>query len=480
MKRVSKPVFFIVLAIILAFTGVVFFGIHTYYGDFTTPIIRGMGDIRWGIDIRGGVDVTFTSPEGYKATPEELDAAKSIVETRLVGKNITDYELFVDYNSDKIIVRFPWQADDEDFDPEEAVKEIGATALLTFREGKDGSWADGGTYEDLPLIITGSDVEKAEAQYTLKNANSKDYEYVVSLSLKDSGKEKFAEATKKLKASGGYISTYMDDECISAATVSAEITDGQAMISGNFTLEEVQKLANQINGGALPFKLETSSFSTISPTLGEGARDAMGIAGIVAFILIAIFMIAFYRLPGVVAIIALIGQVAGTFCAITGFFPFASSFTLTIPGIAGIILAVGMGVDANVITGERIKEEIQSGKTIDGAISTGFKRAFTAIFDGNITMIIVAIILMGAFGTPDSLASMILKPVFFMFGASTEGTIYSFGYTLMVGVILNFVFGIFAARLMTSSLSRFKMFRNPAFYGGKSNKKKAAEKGGAL
>ena len=128
----------------------------------------------------------------------------------------------------------------------------------------------------------------------------------------------------------------------------------------------------------------------------------MAIAGVIAFVLIMIFMISLYRLPGVVAVIGLIGQVAGTFCAITGFFPFSNSFTLTIPGIAGIILAVGMGVDANVITGERIKEEINSGKTIDTAIATGYKRAFSAVFDGNITMIIVAIILMGAFGTPDS------------------------------------------------------------------------------
>lgn len=456
LKRVAKPVFFIVLAVILAFTGIVFFGVHTQYGDFTTTIIRGVSDIRWGIDIRGGVDVTFTSPADYDATNEEVDAAKSIVETRLVANNITDYEVYVDYNSDKIIVRFPWQAEDDSFDPEAAVKELGATALLTFREGSEKSLSDGKTYEDLPLIISGSDVEKASAVYQLKSGNSKEYEYMVSLKLKDSGKEKFAEATKKLASSKGYISTYMDDKCISTATVKEEIS-----------------------GGALPFKLETSSFSTISPTLGTGARDAMAIAGVIAFALIMIFMISLYRLPGVVAVIGLIGQVAGTFCAITGFFPFSNSFTLTIPGIAGIILAVGMGVDANVITGERIKEEINSGKTIDTAIATGYKRAFSAVFDGNITMIIVAIILMGAFGTPDSLASTILKPVFFMFGASTEGTIYSFGYTLMVGVILNFLFGILATRLMTMSLSRFKIFRNPALYGGKSAKKRAAEKAAA-
>lgn len=455
------------------------FGVHTQYGDFTTTIIRGVSDIRWGIDIRGGVDVTFTSPADYDATNEEVDAAKSIVETRLVANNITDYEVYVDYNSDKIIVRFPWQAEDDSFDPEAAVKELGATALLTFREGSEKSLSDGQTYEDLPLIISGSDVEKASAVYQLKSGNSKEYEYMVSLKLKDSGKEKFAEATKKLASSKGYISTYMDDKCISTATVKEEISGGEATISGNFTADEAKALADQINGGALPFKLETSSFSTISPTLGTGARDAMAIAGVIAFVLIMIFMISLYRLPGVVAVIGLIGQVAGTFCAITGFFPFSNSFTLTIPGIAGIILAVGMGVDANVITGERIKEEINSGKTIDTAIATGYKRAFSAVFDGNITMIIVAIILMGAFGTPDSLASTILKPVFFMFGASTEGTIYSFGYTLMVGVILNFLFGILATRLMTMSLSRFKIFRNPALYGGKSAKKRAAEKAAA-
>ncbi len=475
MKRVAKPVFFIVLILILAFAGLVFAGIHIPYGDFSDTVVRGVGDIRWGIDIRGGVDVTFTSPDDYDATNEELDAARSIIETRMVAKNITDYELFLDYNSDKIIVRFPWQAEDDSFDPEEAVNELGATALLTFREGNASTLTDDESYEDLPLIISGRDVEKAEPVYQRVNGSDSQYEYMVSLKLKDSGKEAFSEATERLLENKGYISTFMDDECISVAGVSAHIDNGEAVITGDFDVEEVQKLANQINGGALPFELKTSNFRTISPTLGTGARDAMALAGVIAFALIAIFMIAFYRLPGVIAVIALIGQAAGTFCAITGFFPFSNSFTLTIPGIAGIILAVGMGVDANVITGERIKEEINSGKTIDLAIYTGYKRAFSAIFDGNITMVIVAIILMGAFGTPDSLASIILTPIFFMFGASTEGTIYSFGYTLMVGVILNFLFGILAARLMTMSISRFKAFRNPVLYGGK-----RAKKGGAV
>jgi protein-export membrane protein SecD len=193
----------------------------------------------------------------------------------------------------------------------------------------------------------------------------------------------------------------------------------------------------------------------------------MLLSGMIAFILVAIFMIAYYRLPGFVAVIALIGQVGGTIAALTGFFPDLNSFTLTVPGIAGIILAIGMGVDANVITSERIKEEINIGKSIDGSIQSGYANAFSAILDGNVTTIIVALILMGTFGASDSFLTTLFKPLYFMFGASTEGTIYSFGYTLVVGVILNLFFGTFVSKIMLKSLSRFKIFRNPKFYGGK-------------
>ena len=148
-----------------------------------------------------------------------------------------------------------------------------------------------------------------------------------------------------------------------------------------------------------------------------------------------------------------------------------ASSTLTIPGIAGIILTVGMGVDANIITGERIKEEIRSGKSLDSALRSGYKRAFSSILDGNVTSIIVAIILMAAFGTPDSFFTKILNGLFSLFGigATTEGVIYSFGFTLLVGSLMNFVMGVFAARLMVTSLSRFKAFKNKKLYGGGSN-----------
>lgn len=468
MKQVKKPVFFIVFILIAVFTYFSIAGFSTYYGDIETVHIRGVDDIRWGIDIRGGVDVTFTpSEDAVDVTNDQMDAARSIIETRMVERNITDYEIYVDYNSRRIICRFPWQSGDDSFDPERAVKELGETAMLSFRKGYSAELTTGQTYEDLPLVLTGTDVSRAEPGY-----DSEQQQWIVALTLKDSGKEAFKEATAEAYANGGRISIWMDDLEISAPGVSAVIYDGSATISGGFeSADEAKALADKINGGALPFKLVTESFSTISPTLGTGARDAMAIAGVAAFALIAILMIAMYRLPGVMAVISLAGQVAGTFAAITGFFSFNDSFTLTIPGIAGIILAVGMGVDANVITNERIKEELRAGKTINGALNTGFKRAFSAIFDGNITMLIIAVILMGAFGTPDSWCSIILTPIFTWFGVSTAGSIYSFGYTLAVGVVLNFLFGILTTRLMTMSISGFKPFRNPALYGGVKNGK---------
>ncbi len=464
MKRVKKPVFFVVAGLIIVFALLTAIGVHTFYGDITTTWIRGLSDIRWGIDIRGGVDVTFTPPEGYEADQYQMDAARSVIETRMLNNNITDYDLYVDYSTHQIIVRFPWQSDDTDFDPEAAVKELGETAMLSFREGGSTSIGEEQTYEDLPLVLNGADVESARAYY-----NTQDKEYQIALTLKDSGVTAFSEATERLSATNGIISIWMDDDMISEPRVSAHITDGSATISGSFTAESAKALADKINGGALPFNLVTANFSTISPTLGEGARDAMAIAGLIGFAFIVVFMIVKYRLPGFVASIALLGQAAGTFAAVTGFFGFNDSFTLTIPGIAGIILALGMGVDANVITAERIKEELHAGKSVNGAIRVGYKRAFSAIFDGNITMVIVALILMGAFGTSDSICSIILSPIFIWFGASTEGTIYSFGYTLAVGVILNFLFGILLSRLMTASLADFKAFRKPVLYGGANN-----------
>ena len=462
MKRVGKPVFFVVAILIVAFLVTSLFGIHTTYGDRTDVYIKGGSDIRWGIDIRGGVEVTFTPPEDVDATETQMRAAEAVIEQRLITLNITDSEVYTDYNRDRIIVRFPWKEDEADFDPQAAIAELGETSRLTFREGNETD-AEGNpsgvTAEN--IILEGSDVEEASAYYDPSTQT-----YGVSLTLSESGTEAFAEATTRLAESSGVISIWMDNTMISYPNVNDPITNGQASITGNFTAETAQELADRINSGALPFALETANYSTIDPSLGTGALEVMILAGIVAFVLVGAFMIFMYRLPGVVAVIALMGQLALSVAAVSGYFPFVSSFTLTLPGVAGIILAIGMGVDANVITAERIREEVRSGKSIDGSIELGYQRAFAAILDGNMTVVIVAIILMGAFGPPSSIFARILNPLFFLFGSTLAGTVYSFGYTLLVGVIGNFIFGILSTKLMLKSISRFKAFRKPKLYGG--------------
>lgn len=471
MNKISKPVFFIVFAVIALFCVTTVFGVHTYYGDIETTYVHGVDDIRLGIDIQGGVDVTFEPADGADATEEQMDAALETIKYRLITLNINDSETYVDYNSSRIIVRFPWQAGEADFDPEAAVRELGEMAELTFRYGQEYAQAeDGSIVPQGEIVLTGADVAKAGVGGQ-KNDTTGGVDYVVTLELSDSGKEAFHNATSALYQENGVISIWMDNTMISAPTVNSVITDGNCTIEGNFTYESAKELADKINSGALPFSLKTSSFKTISPTMGEGALEAMVLAGLITLCFIVVYMIFFYRLQGFVASVCLAGQVAGMLAAVSGWFGFMDSATLTIPGIAGIILSVGMGVDANIITGERIREELRSGKSVNTALTSGYKRAFSAIFDGNLTGIIVAIVLMGAFGISDSWCAQLLSPLFRWFGATTEGVIYSFGYTLMTGLIMNFIMGVFASKLMTMSLAKFKCFQKKSFYGGGVNVK---------
>lgn len=275
---------------------------------------------------------------------------------------------------------------------------------MVFRKG---STADG------EEILTGEDVESAMAGYDQTEG------YVVQLDFNDSGAQKFADATTELAPDSGTISIWLDDENISTATVEAAITNGSAIIRGDFTQEEVTTLANQINSGALPFALSAESYSTISPTLGTRSLEVMVLAGVIAFVAVALIMILRYRLPGTIAVLSLLGQVAATLAVVSGYFPVFSGSTLTLPGIAGIILGIGMGVDANVITAERIREELGKKKTLDGAIANGMKMGLTPIIDGNVTIVIVAAILMGAFGPTDGFWATVFSPVFRWFGAST-------------------------------------------------------------
>ena len=456
MKRTPKWSFFIVAILIAVLSFTALFGVYTRYGDRIDTVIRGVDGIRWGIDIRGGVDVTFGPvDESIEVSATQLDGVKTIIEQRLVSKNVTDYEAYTDLANKQVIVRFPWASTTET--PEEAVKEIGQTAMLEFHIGSE-TGEDG--KPNGKLVLNGNDIESAEAGQ-ITNENNQ-LEYVVQLKLKDSGKKSFAEATKQQAANDGTISIWLDDEMISNPTVENEIANGEAIINGMESVDTAKELAALITSGALPFEIEAKSLGSISPTMGSNALFAMGIAAAIAMVLVVALMIVIYRLPGLVASIALCGQMAATIAAISGYFGVFDSFTMTLPGIAGMILSVGIGVDCNVITAESVRDELRAGKTIDSAIRSGSKNSFWAIFDGNITVLIVAAVLMGVFGSSNSLFGFF----FSWLPVSTTGSVYAFGYTLLIGVITNFIFGMWLSRVMLRSISRLKIFRKPWFYGG--------------
>ena len=450
-KGKSWPLFVVAILIVL-FSLTAILGVSYTYGDTKNVYVKGASDIRFGIDIRGGVDVTFMPADDVEATDAQMTAAKTVIEDRLVGLGITDYESYVDNNKNRIIVRFPWKNDEADFNPQTAIDEIGTTAKMVFRKGSSATGDE---------ILSGDDVASASAAYNETEG------WVVQLKFNSAGASAFATATTELAASNGTISIWLDDNNISTATVNEAITGGEAIIKGNFDQDSASTLANQINSGSLPFALSAESYSTISPSLGAKSLDVMVQAGIIAFILVALMMIFRYRLPGTIAVISLMGQVAATLAVVSGYFSVFPGSTLTLPGIAGIILGIGMGVDANVITAERIKEELAKNKTLEGAVNSGFKMGLTPIIDGNVTIVIVAAILMGAFGPTDGFWAKVFNPIFFWFGPSTAGTIYSFGFTLLTSVLLNFVFGVWATRVMIRGAVHFKPLRKAWLFGGK-------------
>ena len=450
-KGKSWPLFVVAILIVL-FSLTAIFGVSYTYGDTKNVYVKGASDIRFGIDIRGGVDVTFMPADDVEATDAQMTAAKTVIEDRLVGLGITDYESYVDNNKNRIIVRFPWKNDEADFNPQTAIDEIGTTAKMVFRKGSSATGEE---------ILSGDDVASASAAYNETEG------WVVQLKFNSAGASAFATATTELAANNGTISIWLDDNNISTATVNEAITGGEAIIKGNFDQDSASTLANQINSGSLPFALSAESYSTISPSLGAKSLDVMVQAGIIAFILVAILMIVRYRLPGTIAVISLMGQAAATLAVVSGYFTVFPGSTLTLPGIAGIILGIGMGVDANVITAERIKEELSKNKTLEGAVKSGFKMGLTPIIDGNVTIVIVAAILMGAFGPTDGFWAKVFNPIFYWFGPSTAGTIYSFGFTLLTSVLLNFVFGVWATRVMIRGAVHFKPLRKAWLFGGK-------------
>lgn len=410
----KKPVFFIILAIAILMTYTAANGLKI--GKFK---ILGAPDMRFGIDIKGGVNAVF-EPEGLKRKPtmKELEAARTVIEVRLDQNNILDRDVTIDKNNGAIIVNFPWKSNEKKFDPEKAMAELGQTAELTFKDDEGN------------VIMKGEHVSKATPEVDQSTGK-----YVVSLTFDEEGTKLFGDATKKLV--GKNINIFMDKENIQTARVIEAITEGNGQIEGMKDYAEAKDLADKINSGALPFSMITKNHSTISPTLGSGALSVMVQAGLIAFIIICCLLIVYYRVPGFVACISLLIQISGSMLFLS-----IPQITLTLQGVAGIILSIGLGVDANVIVSERINEEIRSGKSVHSAIMAGFKNAFSSVFDGNITVLIVSVVMM-------------------LLGS---GSLKSFAWTLLAGIIFNFVAGVTASRLMIWSLSEFKALNKPSLY----------------
>lgn len=432
-KRIMK--FYISVLVILAICVVAFTGI----GPESTRIIKGVNDIRTGIDIRGGISAILQPeyPEGAEGRDidADLSVSKDIIEKRLDAKGIYDKSINIDHTNKRLVIDIPWAANETEFDPRESIKELGSTGKLTFQEV---DYDNGESYK-LPeeiepsgrIVISGEDVKNAQAVYA-------EGKHMIILELKQSGVEAFSKATRE--NIGKQIAIFIDDNCISAPVVDEPITSGEATISGSFTFEAAKDLADKIRFGALPAKLVPVKVDAISAQLGQGALEVAIKAGIISFILVCLYMILYYRLPGLISVIALSGLVALQILVLSNF-----NISVTLPGIGGIILSIGMSIDGNVVIFERIKEELRGGKTLRSSIDAGFKRAFVAILDSNVTTIITAVIL-------------------YALGSSS---VKGFGITLFFGTLFSFFSAITASKMMLQGVSAFSFARKKWLFGVK-------------
>ena len=381
-----------------------------------------------GLDLQGGVMVRLEAPEG--TSMEDMEAAKSVIENRINGLGVAEPEVRLE-GSNRISVELPGVED-----ADEAVRVIGTTAKLQFVR-----------YDNGEVIFEGSDLKRASAGVN-EEALYADEKFVVSLEFNSEGTKKFANATNDLINKYGkeketradrVIAILLDGQIISAPSVNEPIVDGKAQISGGFmTYEEVQSLATMLRGGALPVDLTIVEKQVTGPQLGADSVAKSINAAIIGIAVLAVFMIVLYRVPGIIAVFALL-----LYSVIVIGMNVAIGTTITLPVVAAFLLSVGMAVDANVIIFERIKEEMRAGKTLRVAVDSGFKKAFTTIFDSNITTLLAAAILI-AFGT---------------------GAVRGFAVTLSIGILASMFTAITFTRFMLVNLVSSNLIRNNKFYG---------------
>ncbi len=420
MKAKSIVKLILALVVIAALVVVTFTGV-TIGSYQMLPITE---NVKLGLDIAGGSYVEYQAIEGDKnlsdISTNDIDTTVAILRQRATSQGYT--EAVVTYmNNGRFRVELP-----DVKDPNEASQLLGKVAKLTFTE-PDGT-----------VVVEGTDIKNATYQYG--QATDEGYQHFVSLELTSEGAKKFADATARLI--GQAISINLDETVVAAPTVQTEITDGNAVITMGNTEEaetEARNIASLIRSGQLPFALEEVGLSTVSATLGQNSFANALLAGIISVIIIAIFMIVLYRLLGLVASLALL-----IYAVITIFILGLFQVNLTLPGIAGIVLSLGMAVDANVIVFERIKEEMKNGKTLRASVDAGFHRAVTAIVDANVTTLISAVVL-------------------WWLGS---GTVKGFAITLFIGVVVSMFTAIFATKFLLNQLIEFNVKNRKLYVGG--------------
>ncbi|WP_126427904.1 protein translocase subunit SecD [Brevibacillus marinus] len=375
-------------------------------------------NITLGLDLKGGFEILYrVEPleEGQAVTPELLKATAGMIDKRINIGGVTEPEIVIE-NPDRIRVRIAGVTD------QEKMRElIGKPAVLTFRD------------ETGKVVLNGSDLAPDGA-----SVGFDEYTKEPVVILKFAEAEKFAEVTRQ--NIGKVLAIYLDEDVLYTPRVNEVIPNGQARISGGYTVEEAQELADILNAGALPATLVELQATSVGASLGTMALQKTIYAGYIGGALIFVFMLLVYRLPGMIANITLFGFVY--FCLLVIDWMNA---TLTLPGIAGFILAVGMAVDANIITYERIQEEIRSGKTILSAFRAGQRRSFVTIIDAHVTTIIACAVL-------------------FYFGTSS---IQGFAVILTMTIIISIFTNVFGSRFLLWLLIKANMFKKPFWYGVK-------------
>ncbi|MCR5201693.1 MAG: protein translocase subunit SecD [Lachnospiraceae bacterium] len=412
------------LALIVVLLAIALCGYGTLVG-FTKAHKLSAQNIKLGLDLNGGVSITY---EAVGKTPTETEMKDTQSKMQKRAEVYSTESSVVLEGSKRIVIDIPGAKD-----AEKVLKGLGKAGALDFVNGSDVKVNKKGkaTYDKDDIILSGSDIKTASAD-TAEDETTKVKENVVNIEFNDKGTEKFADASKEAYAARGTdqeknkIYIIYDKEVLSAPGVNAEITDGKCQISGGFdTFAEAEELATGIRIGALPVELKEVQSQVVDAQLGQNALKTGITAGIIGFILVVLFMIVFYRLPGVASSIALVFFIA-LFLVILN----ALNVTLTLPGIAGVLLNIGMAVDANVIIFSRIKEELGQGKTVQSSIKQGFSKALSAILDGNITTLIAAAVLY----------------------ARGSGTVKGFAITLAIGIILSMFTALTVTRLLLNAL----------------------------